>query len=238
MSEFAPQGEYESKGIEAVRHYYADIDRRVDDASKAMMAFSGLMDNMPFDLPGTIDDIWRVPAFKIDKNVDESATKLWRPFNEEFDLSPRIAKEKLALLPLDYFGKSLEESDCPAEYVKDWYTEAVKGILTITGSDHNMTCTRNKAKHDYLVCDRSAVCPQRYLEQYLIGDSMLPDFKRPIYPRHPWRARQITVDKLRIGTDHEILLPLDASTLESRYDLQFNGWLRSHLRYQTFTDPA
>jgi hypothetical protein len=173
----------------------------------------------------------------MDNNIDESATKLWRPFDEEFDENPRIAKEKMVLLPFDYLGKALEDSDRSADYVKSWYTDAVVGALAIISKDHSMVCTRNRANHNYLMCDQSAVCPQRYLEQYLVGDSLLPIFNRQMYSNHPWRARQITIDKLHLGVNNEVLLPIDADTLETRYELQFNGWLSSHMRYHAWSDP-
>jgi hypothetical protein len=58
-----------------------------------------------------------------------------------------------------------------------------------------------------------------------------------MYKNHPERARQITIDKLHIGVNNEVLLPIDADTLETRYELQFKGWLSSHTRYQTSADP-
>ena len=224
MSEQGP-GEYESKPMSAIKRYYNDVERHVDDDRDVVMAVSRLLDELPFNSKLTLDAI-------------AQGDNLQLPFNDEYSIEPRIAKEKMLLIPLEYIGKEVEESALSTDDVYDWYDETIKEVVRITSELHGRECINKYQYTKHQMCDHSTICPRRYLEEYLKSDTEMPDFSKRLYQEDPERMRTITISKLKLGVEHDILTASKIVKRQELYELQFKGWMRSHTRYQATTDPA
>lgn len=228
MSERNPSPEREDTFKDAISKYYLDI-QTVKDGTQAMMTFNRLLESIPFQFDYTIQDFWQADEapLRVENSIDDSITRIYAPFKEEFEDNPRIAKEKLALLPFEYIGYSLEQSAATPQRIRDWYGEALRGAMGIVRIAHDGSREHKRTNAQYFVCDKSAICPHRYLEAYFGGHAILPDFSSREYQEDPYRIHDITVDKLEAAIDHDVFMTIEGETLKSQYEDKFKMWIRN-----------
>ena len=149
------------------------------------------------------------------------------PYDFEYDTDLRIAKEKLALLPLIAFSDDIDDSLCSTNGVREWYDDTVSHIRMVVDDDHGVTCLEydeNNPRHK--MCGISSVCPWRYLKDFL-GDSALNnDFSSPLYRHRPDRALRLVLAKLKVGQEHGILTPIYAEQAAESYTASHRRYLR------------
>ncbi|HET8884405.1 MAG TPA: hypothetical protein VFM68_02960 [Candidatus Saccharimonadales bacterium] len=209
MNESNPGNNYEQPPISAVTRYYADINYADGSYATIVMAVDSLLESLPF---------------KSDLRVDSLGSE-FLPLEWKVELEPRIATERLSLLPLAHIGPQLDKSDCPTAEIKKWYDHALTGVRRRTGDNHDNSCLESgNAQH--LMCKSSTICPQRFMERYVSDDLMHPDFSDDRYQTDPSRMYTITSDKLELAIKHGIILKEFGETLKKSYA---NEW---HKRFQ------
>jgi hypothetical protein len=179
----------ESVPMSAVRRYYNDI---VYGATfkNAVLSLDTLMQQLPYQTEYRLEDI---------------VAGTYMPFEYEFDYDSQIAKEKLALLPLQIFSEELEESNCPTEAVRDWYDDVVGHVLMIAQDSHGDACCEyDGGSTAHQMCTTSTVCPKRYLEQCLSGAATSHIFTSELHRTRPSRAFRIATQKLEVGAKRGI----------------------------------
>jgi hypothetical protein len=189
MSEQPPEREHNSPQISPIRKYYFDVERTVDCKTDAVMAMSRLIDSLPSELDITIDSITSHEGM---------------PFDWEYDHDLRIAKEKLAILPLLVVGPQLDESSISSSDLKEWYDDAIRGIKFSVKEDHTTKCLEHEADWNCM-CESSTYCPVITAKKYLLQDAEMPDFSSKMYENNLSRGFEIATAKLAIGVEYELL---------------------------------
>lgn len=205
MNETDPGAEHEPELMSAVKRYYTDVYYAENDYATIVMALHSLLENLPFTT---------------DMQINTFANSEYMTTEHELENDPRIATEKLALLPLFYFGPQLEQSSCTTDEIKDWYNDAVNGVRLLTQDDHDTICLENRSTTHHM-CAKSTVCPQRFMEAFLSIDLMEPDFDWYMYDIDPERTYTIAANKLQVGVKQGILLPTEADAIEAKYVMQY-----------------
>jgi hypothetical protein len=219
MGEYSPHGEYEELPYDsAIGHYYFDVNKGIYSDGHARLVVGEMLRDLPFVSELTISML---------------TNSEYMPFDLQYEIEPRIAKEKLLLMPLAMAGPRIDESYCSTNEVKDWYTDVVAGIIQGTQGDHGDKCFKGKDNTIGVLCDSSTMCPRRYLDLYLRSNTLLPDFSSFNFMNNPNRARTIALDKLGVGVRYGILPPLETEQLSNWYQIQFEQWMSSRRDYQT-----
>lgn len=185
MENLPNQPEDEPKRISPIIEYYMKAYYNSQSYSDIVMSVSSLLDETPGE---------NRPA------IEEIAANGYFPFDWEVDNDPRIAKEKLAILPFACLSECIDNSSMDVDDVKRWYAEAYWGYqLLNTGidgqSEHSASCSNGQSSSTAM-CEKSARCPHRFMEQYVRKCSMSPDFSQAMYVDNPKRAYDITEAKL------------------------------------------
>lgn len=185
MENMPNESENEPKKISPIIEYYMKAYYSSPSYSDIVMSVSTLLDKIPTDNRPTIEEI---------------AANGYFPFDWEVDNDPRIAKEKLAILPFACLSDCIDNSNMDVDDVKRWYAEAYWGYqLLNTGADgeaeHSSVCANGQSANTTL-CTQSARCPHRFMEQYVKQCSMNPDFSQAMYTNDPKRAYDIIEAKL------------------------------------------
>lgn len=88
--------------------------------------------------------------------------------NYHYD-DPSIATDWLTILPIVAIGSELEQSTYPVEQVAGWYEDAARHIQAVaTENGHGDECYEHY--YDMYICDRSDICPLRFIEGELSDD--------------------------------------------------------------------
>jgi hypothetical protein len=199
----------ESVPMSAVRRYYYDI---IYGASfkDAVLSLDTLIQQLPYQTEYRLEDI---------------VAGTYMPFEYEFDYDSQIAKEKLALLPLQIFSEELEESNCPTEHVRDWYDDVVGHVLMIAKDSHTDACYEyDGGSTAHQMCTKSTVCPKRYLEQHLSGAVTSHVFTSELHRTRPTRAFRIATQKLEVGAKRGIFTQDYARRAAGAYEHAFRKY--------------
>lgn len=205
MSEQPHEREYQPPVISPIRRYYFDVDRTVDDVQKTVMAMSRLIDSLPSEIDANLDDIMRNNRVPLD----------W-----EYDYDPRIAKEKLAIVPLLVVGPQLDNSSIPVDELRQWYDDLLRGMQALTKDAHDERCLKFESGWHFL-CDSSTECPIRIAKQYLIHDTVMPNFTNKMYQDDHKRAFQVATTKLSVCTQQGLLQPETRVSILEEYKKKY-----------------
>jgi hypothetical protein len=189
MSEQPPEREYNPSMISPIRRYYFDVQHTVDTKTDAIMAMSRLTDSLPAEA---------------DISVDAIIGQQGMPFDWEYDHDLRIAKEKLAVLPLLVVGPKMDESYISPSEVKDWYYDAIRGVKSLVKDEHTANCLEHEMDWHFM-CESSTDCPIIIAKRYLLKDTEMPDFSSKMYERNFSRGFEIATAKLAIGVEYGLL---------------------------------
>jgi hypothetical protein len=211
MSEKNPGGNAEHESMSPVRRYYSDL-YYLQAPGHARDAVQNLYEYLPC-----------IPTLPVAAVLDSGLM----PYDFEYDTDLRIAKEKLALLPLIAFSDDIDDSLCSTGGAEAWYHDVVSHIRMLVDDNHGVSCLEyDEANPRHKMCGISSVCPWRFLKTFL-GDSALNnDFSDPLYRHRPDRARRLVLAKLNIGQAHGILTPIDAEQTAESYTASLRQYLR------------
>jgi hypothetical protein len=210
MPDFDP--EYDFQPMSAISRYYNDIYNLADSYWYATNSLENLIEDMPVDVDSLMATMLR---------SDYMATD-W-----EIEHDPRIAKEKLSMLPIRTLGAELEGSNCDVDMLTRWYDDALAGLRMVTEGDHLVSdCLKHSASWNTM-CAHSTICPQRFMERFLTQDLLLPDFNKTMYQYEPDRGYRITSSKLSLGVSHGVVPPVYSDHLLNIYQLQYEEYIRS-----------
>lgn len=192
MSESEPYSEQERPPLSSVRRYYDVLQGRDDNLAMIVMAADELIECLPFRSDVKLEDFFDVDFI-----------------DSELDAEPRIAKELLGMMPFMYIGPLLDKSNCVPKDIKDWYMDATKGLILLTKNDHNVACLESdEGTLNHMSCDKSALCPHRFLERYLIDDVRIVDFADERYNSDPLQTMAIAMIKAQVAKDCQIVLAI------------------------------
>jgi hypothetical protein len=208
MSEQPHERDEQPPVISPIRRYYFDLDRTVDDVTKTVDAMSRLVDSLPMDIDTNIDDIMR------DHRV---------PFDWEYDYDLRIAKEKLAYLPLIVIGPQLDNSNYPVVELGKWYSDALRGINDLTKETHDDRCLESESQWHFL-CEHSTDCPLLIAKGYLLHDTVMPNFANKMYQDDHRRAFQVATTKLGVCTQQGLIEPEERGVILEEYKKKYIGY--------------
>lgn len=198
----------------AATEYYKDLYYSRGESNAIVIALTKLLDKLPAPLNLKIEDVYDVAFTEYELSVE-----------------PRIAGEKLALLPFTHIGPLLDESDCPLEVVKQWYADATQGTLQLTNQTHSEICFesgRDTMKH--MACEHSSICPRIFLERFLTDDAFFPDFDDERYQRNLARTMQLVRCKTEVAKDCRVALPLFCDAKLKAYDEHYNEYVAELMR--------
>ena len=192
-----------------VHRYYNDILYAENQSINLSISFERLLDNSPI-----------VTDLSAELLYDEKFMR------HQLATEPRIAKERMALMPFLHIGPLLEASSMPTEELKQWYDDAITGMSWLTSEEHDNTCLEYAgATVEHAACEISTVCPQRFLKGYLSDDVRFPDFQSDKYKKQPERATIIASDKLEIGIKHKILSDDASGTAWQSYCTAYDNYI-------------
>lgn len=195
--------EHEMEPRSAVRRYYNDI-RLSRTALDGLLAVENLYESLPCEPTEPLEEILA------GQNM---------PFEFEYDIDLRSAREKLALLPLRYFDEDIMRSDCSLDEAKEWYSEVVRYTVRLTEDSHAVECLEYDAGTTaHYMCKVSTDCPWRFLEAVLADPASEYDFTEQIYKSRPGRMRSLITHKLDLGKAFNILEKNYAETKKVQYD--------------------
>lgn len=200
MSESGSKNEFEYIEPSPIMRYYNDISIYVSTKSVIMS-----IDELVVKFPVNQRDV-------VQKMIESDTM----PFDWELDNNQVIAKEKLSLLPLSIIAPELEKSSCDLDDMKAWYAECIKGIRMVTKDIHTKECLRHR-QPGHEMCDFSTTCPQRYIEQFLVGPAVDTDFTKDIYKSAPKREFTIVRNKLALAMRFSVLTFDESSDLMEVY---------------------
>ena len=187
----------------AVRRYYSDI-RLARSEIEGLMAVQNLYESLPCESTESLEEILR------GQNM---------PMEFEYDLDPRTAREKLALLPLRYFDEDIMHSSYPLAQAKKWYSEVVMYTVMLTKDDHGPACLDyGENANEHYMCSTSTDCPLRFLETALTYPATEYDFSERVYDDDPARMRGLIMHKLDIGKAFDILEENYVGAKKQQYD--------------------
>lgn len=210
MSEKDPGVNAEYESMSPVRRYYNDV-YYLQTADRAYDAVKNLYEYLPC-----------IPTLPVTAVLESGLM----PYDFEYDADLRIAKEKLALLPLIAFSDDLDDSLCSTGGVEAWYDDAVSHIRMVVDSDHGATCLNyDESNPRHKMCGMSSVCPWRYLKEFLGDSAFNHDFSDSLYRHRPDRARRLVLAKLRVGQGHGILTPIYAEQAAESYTASLRQYL-------------
>ncbi|MET0980369.1 MAG: hypothetical protein ABWX90_03875 [Candidatus Saccharimonadales bacterium] len=201
MSEQPPDREHEPSQMSPVRKYYFDVEQTVDGETDAVMAMARLIDSLPLEIDITVDSIASHPGM---------------PSDWEYDHDLRIAKEKLAILPLLVIGPQLDESSVSPSDIKGWYDDVIGGIEYVAKDDHSLKCLACETDWGGM-CDSSAECPVIITKKYLLQGAEMPDFFSKMYGANPSRGFEITIAKIAISVEYGLLKATSSIDLLEEY---------------------
>lgn len=205
MSEQPPEREHNPSLISPIRRYYFDVERTVDDKTNAIMAMLRLTDSLPPE---------------IDLNIESIISSEGMPFEWEYDHDLRIAKEKLAILPLIVIGPQLDSSYCSPNKIRNWYGDAIRGMKMLTKDYHDNSCLESEVDW-HRMCASSTDCPILILKRYLIQDTIAPDFTMKMYEDDHKRGFQVATTKLITGFEQGLLGEDTRDNLLEEYKKQY-----------------
>jgi len=181
--------EGEPQSPSSISRYYADVLYAEGQSINLYLSLERLLNTLPFSTDLTAATLY-------DKKF----------MDHQLITEPRVAKERMAIMPFLHIGPLLEASDMPTADVKQWYDDAITGLSWLTSEEHDRVCLEYAGGTlQHLACVTSSICPQRFLERYLSDDVYLPNFQSDRYTHRPERAVAIASDKLEIGIKQKIL---------------------------------
>jgi hypothetical protein len=207
--------ESEPQRISEVSRYYNDVLYAENQSINLYLTLERLLNVLPF-------------------TADLSAANLYDNEFMEHQLStePRIAKERMALLPFFHIGPLLEASNVPVDSVKQWYDDAVTGVSWLIDEEHDVDCLEYAdGTLQHVACSTSAICPKRFLERYLSDGVYLPDFQSDMYADRAERAITIARDKLDIGIKHDVLQSDSSERAWANYCIDYDNHIYAMLSF-------
>lgn len=181
-----------------LRRYYSDL-RCIETHVSALMSLAELFEHTPV-----------VPVL----SLNEVASSDLMPDDDDFWMDERLSRERMALLPLYVVAPSLEQSELPSSDVKDWYEEVANRIKWLTKDQHSEDCLKcytetidsDRDPFD-AKCDKSDVCPWRYMEAYFGKPVLNKEVIEPYYGKAMSRHYELTMARLAIGQGVGLLSP-------------------------------
>lgn len=203
------------KRISAVIDYCSQINKEQVSFTDVVMAVGNLLDNIDLEIKPTIEDIDR---------------KGYLPFEWELDHDPRIAREKLALLPLACLGEYIDSSAMDIDDAKRWYGEAMGVYMLMNVDDngekiHSANCSVDQSSHTTM-CDKSTQCPHRYIERLVARSAREPDFTQSVYQENPKRAYDLTGARLIAARCAGVIDEKYMQKLSGEYGRKYLGFVR------------
>lgn len=189
MTEFDPGIERERPRMSAISRYYTDMRDVNNSYATILVSLDTMLQSLPF---------------KTRVNLESLQTSVFLPQEWQVENEPRIANEKLALLPLAHLGPQLDTSDCSTDEMRDWYDDAIKGVRALTRDDHDTSCLES-GNLMHMMCQKSTVCPERFMERYFSDEVMNPDFDSPIYESNPRRGYAIAYGKCNLAAKYNVV---------------------------------
>ncbi len=210
------QPENEPRKITPVIDYFIKVYHNRQSFSDVVMATSALLDKTEVDDKPTIEEV---------------AASGFMPFEWEVDNDPRIAKEKLALLPVACLSGYIDNSTMKIDEVKQWYSEAFGGVMLLNSDadgnkEHSNACL-SVQNSNHKMCDKSTICPYRYLEGFVDKSLSSPDFSQPMYSDDPKIGYETTVAKLHAGVTIGIIGENQKTMLSGVYMRKYLAYMNS-----------
>lgn len=208
MSNNEQYNEQERPPMSAVWRYYNDLRYSENNLSTITMAVHELFEGLPFRSDLKFDSVFDTEFIE-----------------HELDSEPRIAMEMLAMMPFMYIGPRLEKSNSSPQYVKEWYTDATKGLIMLTKEDHDVACLESdEGSLRHIKCDSSAHCPHRFLERYLTDDVWLADFTDKRYLKDPLQTMSVAMIKMQVAKECQVVLSAYGETALRIYSDQCQAY--------------
>lgn len=200
MQEFEPS----PQEMSAVRRYYNDVRNKSTSYIDLQIAAEKLLEQENLGDGGQVYDRLYGVVF---------------PSAEQYRLDSTAALDTFLTFPLEVIAPWIELTR-KRDDVVSWYREAVIQIKASTEEGHTDACYQ-LAKNISVGCERSDICPRRYLSFRLQEAVSNPKFNSPEYVFDPYRCRELALDKLEIAQELEIIGQQDYVAHSSNYTFDF-----------------
>lgn len=212
MNESDAYHEHEHQERNALERYYHSVyDPNLSEGS-LVIALDCLIESLPYD------SALSLASFR---------DGILYPTDYDLEVEPRIAKEKLAILPLAYIGPELERRGASPEVIRQWHMDAVKGVRLVSRDEHTDECHRDSCQ-EHMMCQKSAICPRRFLERYLTDAVVLADFASLEYMEDRERMYKVAIAKLNVAVEQEIIEVAYAKSIAATFSEEYLEFF--HLR--------
>lgn len=216
MSEQSSNSEYEHEPMSAVTRYYNDLYYLHGRYTNATQAIDNLVENSPIPL---------------NTSVDKLIGNEYKNLEWQLDVEPRIAREKLILLPIVVIADKIDASDLETTQAQQWYRQAFTGITINIRDDHPDTCLdAEDFGHHHKMCTTSTDCPRIFIKQYLVSELNNPEFSDDIYKMNPRKMYEIMRVKVQSGIKNGFIEEEYAKLMFSNYSDRYNVYVTNRKR--------
>ncbi|MDB5186534.1 MAG: hypothetical protein JWM07_6 [Candidatus Saccharibacteria bacterium] len=216
MSEHSSSSKHEYEPMSTVTRYYNDLYYLNGRYANAVQAIDNLIDNSPVPL---------------NTSVDKLIGNEYQNLEWQLDVEPRIARERLTLLPIVIIADKIDASDLEVTQAQQWYRQLFTGITMNISDDHPDKCLDAEVLgHHHKMCATSTDCPRIFIKQYLVSELNNPEFSDDIYKMNPRRMYEIMRVKVQAGIKNEFIEEEYAKLMFSNYSDRYNVYVANRKR--------